>query len=229
MLTYVEFAEKIMKMPIVLVPLGSFEQHGPSGYLGADYVVANHIAKKISKMMDIISLPCLPFGFSEIHSNFPGTVSFGFDLYESVVTTIINDLRRHGVKKIVFINGHGGNAMPLKEVIEMEDICWIEWFALTKNIFFENEHKSHAGSEELSLLAHIDSDYVSQNLVQDMIPSKLGIDWRSMPPIDRKTEYLSENGVFFYANKWSPDIGKEIEEFVVDRIMEIINKFILDI
>lgn len=224
-LTYVEFAQKIAEAPIVIVPLGSFEQHGPFGYLGADYVVADYLAKKVSDMMKIISIPCLPFGFSEIHSNFSGTISLGIDLYEKLIETIVDNLKRHGVEKVVFINGHGGNTMPLQKIIKMKEVCWIEWFDLTKNVFFANDHKSHAGSEEISLLAYIDEGCVSSNLVQDMIPSKMGVDWKKLPAIERKSEYFTENGVFFNAHMWSPETGKEIEEFVINKITEIIRAF----
>ncbi len=225
-LTYIEFAERIKKNPVAIVPLGSYEQHGPSGNIGADYIVADYLAKKVSSILDIINIPCLPFGYSDIHSNFSGTISLEYDLYEKLIEMIINNLKRHGVKKIIFINGHGGNAMPLKKIIDMEEVCWIEWFGLTGTKFFDNDHKSHAGSEELSLLAHINEDFVSADLVQDMVPSKLGVDWRNLPPTERKTEYFTENGVFFKANKWNRNMGKEIEEYVIQKIVAIIDTFI---
>lgn len=225
-MTYIEFAERIRKKPVVIVPLGSFEQHGPSGYLGADYVVADYLAKKVSGIMDIISIPCLPFGFSEIHANFPGTINLEADLYASLIKMIISNLKRHGVKKVVFINGHGGNAMPLKNIINKKEICWIEWFKLTERKFFEDNHKSHAGSEEISLLAYIAPNCVTSELVQDMILSKMGVDWKKIPPLERKTEHLTENGVFFNASMWSPQIGEEIEKYVIDKIIVQINSFI---
>ncbi len=222
-LTFLEFEEKIKKNPTVIVPLGSFEQHGPAGYLGADYIVADYLAKKISQLTDIISLPCFPFGFSAIHSNFAGTISLSAEVYEQVIVSIIQSLKKSGVKNIIFLNGHGGNRMPLKEELCLEGIYFIEWFNLTGNRFFTDEHKSHAGSEELSLLAYINKDYVTEGMVQNMVPSELKINWKEIKPIERKAEYLTENGVFFKADQYAPEIGKEIEQYVIEKILEKIS------
>lgn len=219
-LTFLEFQKEVKKNPSVIVPLGSFEQHGPAGYLGADYIVADYLAEKVSRLTGMLRLPCLPFGFSAIHTNFAGTISLTAEIYEQIIVSIIESLKRSGVKNIFFINGHGGNRMPLKDELCMEGIYFIEWFDLTGNHFFSDDHKSHAGSEELSLLAYINKDYVTESMVQNMVPSKLKINWKEIKPIERKAEYLTENGVFFNADQYDPKIGKEIEQYVVKKILE---------
>lgn len=115
---------------------------------------------------------------------------------------------------------------PMNEVLTIEGIYFIEWFTLTENVFFTNEHKSHAGSEELSLLSYINQQYVSRELVQNMIPSKLNVNWREIDPIERKTEYLTENGVFYNADKYDINIGREIAEYVIDHMIEEVKKIV---
>lgn len=225
-LTFLKFRERVEENPTVIVPLGAYEQHGPAGYLGTDYVIAEYLAKRVSIITGIIALPCLPYGFSSIHSNFSGTITLSKEVYKQVICSIVESLKNSGVKKIIFVNGHGGNRMALNEVLTIEDIYFIEWFTLTENVFFTNEHKSHAGSEELSLLSYINQQYVSRELVQNMIPSKLNVNWREIDPIERKTEYLTENGVFYNADKYDINIGREIAEYVIDHMIEEVKKIV---
>ena len=59
-----------------------------------------------------------------------------------------------------------------------------------------------------------------------MIPSKLNVNWREIDPIERKTQYLTENGVFYNAAKYDINIGREIAEYVIDHMIEEVKKIV---
>ena len=210
----------------MIFPIGAFEQHGPAATLGTDYYIASYLAEQISERTNIMYIPCLPFGYSVIHSNFPGTISLSKKLYFDIINSIITELEKNNVSKIIIINGHGGNIRPIKRIIEHSNICFLQWFELIGNKYFENEHKSHAGSEELSLLAAIKSEYVDEEKIENRDPSKMNIVWKELQPEERKTEYYTENGVYCYADKYSKELGQRILADVVDIMVEKINIFL---
>jgi len=94
---------------VALLPVGSFEQHGPYLPLATDTVVACTIAQAIAHAYPVLLLPPVTISCSHEHAAWPGTVSISAATLYAVVRDVAESLRRSGVDRLVLINGHGGN------------------------------------------------------------------------------------------------------------------------
>ncbi|MEU3098465.1 creatininase family protein [Streptomyces sp. NPDC006967] len=94
---------------IAVLPVGSFEQHGPYLPLATDTLVACAIARGIADAYPVHFLPPVTISCSHEHAAWPGTVSISAVTLHAVIRDIADSLRRSGVDTLVLVNGHGGN------------------------------------------------------------------------------------------------------------------------
>lgn len=94
---------------IAVLPVGSFEQHGPFLPLVTDTLVACAVAREIADTYPVHLLPPVTISCSHEHAAWPGTVSISSVTLHAVIRDIADSLRRSGVDTLVLVNGHGGN------------------------------------------------------------------------------------------------------------------------
>ncbi|MET7477157.1 creatininase family protein [Streptomyces sp. NPDC005648] len=94
---------------VAVLPVGSFEQHGPFLPLATDTLVACAVAREIAEAYPVHLLPPVTVSCSHEHAAWPGTVSISSVTLHAVVSDIAASLRRSGVDALVVVNGHGGN------------------------------------------------------------------------------------------------------------------------
>ncbi|MEB3177281.1 MAG: creatininase family protein, partial [Synechococcus sp.] len=98
----------------VIVPLGSTEQHGPTGAIGTDALTAEAVALEVGQRSGVLVTPAQAFGMAEHHLGFPGTVSLQPSTLLAVMRDVVLSLASHGFERIFVINGHGGNIATTK-------------------------------------------------------------------------------------------------------------------
>jgi creatinine amidohydrolase len=104
---------------IVVLPLGSFEQHGPHLPLTTDTDIVTAIARGVeaARSRKVLCLPTLWPGHSTHHLFFPGTLSVSQMPYIQLVTELCSSIVNFGAKKVFLLNGHGGNDVPLRAAL----------------------------------------------------------------------------------------------------------------
>jgi creatinine amidohydrolase len=112
-LTQPEIAAQFKKNPLVILPCGSVEQHGPHLPTGTDTFAANVIAHAVAERMDGLVLPATPFGVTPMHMPFEGTITLSPDTYMRVTTETCVSTARHGAKRLLVLNWHEGNIPSL--------------------------------------------------------------------------------------------------------------------
>ncbi len=112
-LTQPEIAAQLKANPLVIMPAGSVEQHGPHLPTGTDTFAANVIAAAVAERMDGLVLPATPLGVTPMHMPFEGTITFSPDTYMRVVTETCVSTARHGAKRLLILNWHEGNIPSL--------------------------------------------------------------------------------------------------------------------
>jgi len=112
-LTQPEIAAQLKKNPLVILPAGSVEQHGPHLPTGTDTFASNVIGHAVAERMDGLVLPATPFGVTPMHMPFEGTISLTPDTYMRVTTETCVSTARHGAKNLLILNWHEGNIPSL--------------------------------------------------------------------------------------------------------------------
>jgi creatinine amidohydrolase len=98
----------------IILPIGSTEQHGPTGLIGTDAICAEAIAKGVGEKTGALVAPTINVGMALHHTGFPGSISLRPSTLMLLVRDYLVSLARHGFCKFFFINGHGGNVATLK-------------------------------------------------------------------------------------------------------------------
>ena len=106
---------------VVLLPVGAVEQHGPHLPLDTDAFLVTAVAREAAARAEadgpVLVAPTLQVGSSEHHMAFPGTLTLRSDTFMKAVMEVCRSLCRHGFRRQVVVNGHGGNAALLAEAV----------------------------------------------------------------------------------------------------------------
>ena len=118
-LTWPDVKDFLTEHDVAIVPVGSCEQHGPHLPIDTDAYDAFWLSLKASEKAQcaIVALP-LNYGVSLHHMDFPGTVTLSPHTLEQVAYEVVYSLTKHGFKKILFENGHGGNTPALEAAVQ---------------------------------------------------------------------------------------------------------------
>jgi creatinine amidohydrolase len=101
----------------VICGAGSMEQHGPHLPFQTDTLLGTTLAEAVGARLDhVIVGPTIPFGVSEHHMAFPGTITLDRETFKAVVRQYVGSLARHGFTNVVVLPSHGGNVGPLEEL-----------------------------------------------------------------------------------------------------------------
>jgi creatinine amidohydrolase len=155
----------------VVIPIGSTEQHGPTGLVGTDAICPETIAEGMSEA-GLLVAPTLSYGMAQHHLAFPGSASLRPSTLMAVVRDVVQSMAVAGFRKFYFLNGHGGNIATVNAAFSEVwaeasyrsedsglDMKLANWFmgrrvqALSADLYGDAEG-SHATPSEISLTWH---------------------------------------------------------------------------
>jgi creatinine amidohydrolase len=155
---------------IAVLPIGSFEQHGSHLPLATDSIVAYAIAEALANQYGLLLLPPLTISCSHEHNDFAGTVSISAATLCAVVGDVVDSLEQRGIRKLVLVNGHGGNYV-LANIVQEGNVGERrmalfphrdDWEQARKvgGLVTSNHEDMHGGELETSILLHAAPDQV---------------------------------------------------------------------
>ena len=246
-MTWKEVEEKFKEDPVVLVPLGSMEEHGPHSITG-DFLAATEVAKRVAEQTGAIYIPTIPFGNSEYFRGYPGTISLSQQTVISVLEDICTSLIEHQITKIVFINGHAGNGPAVDQVarkVRREKKVMVAsmdlWQMLTPEqkvaIYQEETDPSGHGGEPLtSVMSYL----FPQDMRMDLLPDKWKVNQnkgafeldsllkvklgQSKANLFLNMEDLSEDGILGNPKNASAERGEKIISSIVEYGVSLVEK-----
>jgi creatinine amidohydrolase len=243
--TWPEIKELVELNPVVVLPIGSVEDHGEHLPLNVDNFLIQTICEEAAKRMngDMVLLPPIPYGFEAHHMDFPGTIDVGMEHLLHFVTDITRSVARHGFNRIVLADGHGSN-MPIldlaarRTVIETEALCaafiWPSLARETIEKVRESETPggmAHACELETSVYLYLDETRVQMVKAKREIglaPSRfVWLDLMKSSPVVMMDIWsrFSKSGVVGDPTLATKEKGKLVFEAVVEGLMAFIREF----
>ena len=184
-----EFADLAAQDAVVVIPVASIEQHGEHLPINTDASNCHSVALRAAERLEefrMLVLPVVAPGYSPHHMPYPGTITLGFETFVRVLTEIGVCVHAHGFRKILYLNGHGGNsaivaAMRLKLAAEhsISAVGYTYWdlpgVAETWRAISETDagFVGHAGEVETSLQLYLQPELVEMDGVR-WVPGMYG-------------------------------------------------------
>lgn len=164
--------EHRLKARAAILPIGSFEQHGPYLPLATDTIIACLIANAIAKKYPVQQLPPISITCSHEHTSWPGTVSISAPTLYAVISDIYKSLQQSGIPNLVLINAHGGNYI-LENIVQETTVTSPsmalfptskDWNTARASAELETtaHEDMHAGELETSILLNADPHLVEE-------------------------------------------------------------------
>ncbi len=116
-----------------ILPTGSTEQHAYLS-LSVDTILASRLAREVGDLAKVPVYPVVPYGLAQQWTAFPGTVTLRIQTYLALIHDVLDSIRRAGFRRILLINGHGGNApaqgMLREWMMDNPDatVKWHNWY-----------------------------------------------------------------------------------------------------
>jgi len=231
-MSWTEAKEYFMKNDIAILPVGSNEQHGPQNPLGTDHLIAKALAEETAKRTGVLCLQVIPFGISSHHKQFWGTIPISPKTLKEYVKETCLALGYYGVRKILIVNGHGGNRCALVEMArELREkgvfVSIFQWWEAAGKLLpelFKSEERGHAGAEETSMNLVLYPKIVRIDKAVNEEPSKLSVESAGVSlPLDTVDE--TNSGVFGKSTTASAAKGKKVLETVVSELVKHVKLF----
>ena len=242
--TWPELADVVKRQPVVVLPVGSVEDHGPHLPLDTDNFLIWSVCEEAAKRAngEILLLPIIPYGFETHHMDFPGTIDIQMEHLLHFVLDVTRSVARHGFKRILIADGHGSN-MPILELVarrtnlETDSLCaTFIWPSLALEQIRKVRESSrggmsHACELETSVYRFLDSERVQMDkAVRELgMPGSdfIWLDLLGGSPV-RFMDYwtsFSKSGVSGDPSLATPEKGKIMFEAVVEAFLRLVKEF----
>jgi len=251
-LTWEEINEAVAMQKVILLPVGSTEQHGPHLPLDVDNFLASSVCWEAGKRAPekILVAPNIPYGFNIHAMDFPGTIHVAYDHFLEYCLDVCKSFAYHGFKRIVIVDGHGSNEHLLefvgrRTILETDALVatFMWWNMLRTDPKFISTFResvfpggaAHACEVETSMYMHLDGSKVQKDKIKDHIAwynkdGAKGFQWVDAfgggpVAVVEWTSTYTPTGVMGQPSLASAAKGKKIFEEAVTRLVQFSGEF----
>lgn len=242
-MTWPEVKAALPQVKMAIIPVGSNEQHGPHGTFQFDTACAREFALRLGARLypEAIVAPAIPIGISRHHMRFPGTITFSAETLIQILMETASSLVEHGIKKFLFVNGHGGNSPALtiavnriKQEMGYEAMWGTLPYSAVGDLSSEHEKSpvtGHSCETEVSILLALMPEAVRK---EALTPGKLQP--RVLAELARPNDHVqlqrgsffdetTENGALGDATQASVELGNLYVETALERLVPRMRRF----
>lgn len=248
-LTWPEMREAIKSQPVVLLPFGTVEDHGPHLPINTDNAIVEAICLETARRApgEMLVMPTVAYGLDEHHMDFPGTVTVDMQTLLAFVADVAISPARHGFSHVLIVNGHGSNASiaelaARRVVLQTGIVCG----AMSPNAAIDptlseptlSEMRrsgpggvAHAGEYETAMMLHLRPDLVQMDkAVREMGQLKLEyFNWDHPEPSVLSWQdwwsRMSESGICGDPTVATAEFGRALFETTADNFVRFVREF----
>ena len=241
--TWPELKARVAEQPIVVLPIGSVEDHGYHMPLDTDNFLISSLCEEAAKRAggDILLMPLIPYGFETHHMDFPGTIDIRQEHLLNFVLDVTKSVAHHGFERILIADGHGSN-MPILELVARRTIletdawcgCFI-WPSLDMKAIKEHRESdlggmAHAAELETSVYLHLAPERVEMDkAVKDMNLPESDFIWLDLlrgSPVNAMDHWtrFSKSGVVGDATIATAEKGEKYFEAIVEAFLRLVKE-----
>lgn len=232
---------------IVVVPVSAFEQHGHHLPLDTDQRLVTHVTEKScqrahDRQVPVVMTPAIWTGFSPHHMEFTGTITLGMKTFLSVIQDVCKSLWEHGFRKILLLNGHGGNASLLKSSVQnlrfqngIRAVTASYWdFAIPYIQSWRSSELggiNHGCEMETALMLYLAENLVDKNQcsneMRESFSSYLGVDLVKGGTVTTSFDLkeVSNHGVVGDPSVATKESGEVLFDHITDKIADFLEEF----
>ena len=211
---------------MVIIPVGSTEQHGPHLPVQVDARLAAEVARRagerIARSQAVVVAPTLWCGLAEHHMAFGATITLDFPTFHALVRGVCASILRHGFRRLVLLNGHGGNikaldviAGELKRELGARVVSATYWTVdkvsnAFEEILDEQPGVAHACEAETSMMLALEPDLVDRDAIARIEGCARNISGKGGLYRWRGFEEMTESGVIGFPAAATAEKGERL-------------------
>jgi creatinine amidohydrolase len=234
---------------VAVLPIAATEQHGPHLAVSTDFALVTHVAERAEAALpdDVVLCPSLPFGASHHHLGFAGTMGLSHETFTRALVELVESLLQSGFRRIVLLNGHGGNITPGKQALSIlshryddslqPNIALATYWELGGAAFsgeapMESPALSHACEYETSMMLHLFPERVLLAQAQRATrpPKNAYIAWEEEQPargvsMSKRTHFISSLGSSGRPDLATAEKGEHLLQRAGDALIAFLREF----
>lgn len=250
LLTWPEINEAVRQEKVVILPVGSVEQHGWHLPLDVDFRLASSVCLGAGRLApeDILVMPPINYGYCHHVMDFPGTINIEPTTFVRFLLDITRSVAYHGFKRIILVNGHGSNAPLVEQVGRQTNLqtdavcCTLSWWQLIAEKWNTEIRTSvmpggcaHACELETSMYLHLKGDGVRMDRIKGYLPDYMtkdpaGAKWQWVDltmgagpaSIVGWTSQYAETGSFGEPEKATEEKGHRAYAHATEQLVELV-------
>ena len=221
---------------LVVIPLAAVEQHGPHMPTGTDTILCTALAEALESRLaeKVLLTPTVWLGASAHHLRIGSTLDTALDTYVATLCDVARSLLDDGYRRIVFLNGHGGNIDPMRMAVRLLQPEYVDALLVAgcywsvadagREAILDGDHKfvGHACEFETSLMLHLRPDLVDQSKLADA--GQLVDDVIDGFYVSRDMTQRTREGFTGRPDLATAEKGERLFHTIVDRLVELSEK-----